>query len=383
MSANYIPTPHQPLLYTQPSDGDTKPVASINVFAQGLADAVAATATIPFNWEKSSGTTHNLERGAWQNLDQAWWGVGTGGNDFLEQSLDCARTWNDKILALGSALVCVDIAFRDGDGQGVILCGDAGKSVYTGVRTGYNSTTWTVHAAALSAQVSDGRIDNDAVSSKFVACYRVGATGQRIDTSITGTAFSAATIPAAWTGYTGIKGPTVGCNGLGKAIAWFHDDVNNLFRILRSSDMATWTETTQIPVIASAHLAAASVITRPVYSSVYGAWIIAASTTNTARQSEVWKSTDDGATWTNVSGATSNDMVIQDLAFVAGVLVAANDDGRIFFSPNLGVTWKLATTNPITNPHRPGFRGVNGQIVQWNAGDKTTFASLRYGAAGV
>lgn len=376
----YSPTPVQQTSYTAPADGGVKDAASVDVMLKALADGLAASSTIPFNWQKSSATTHNLKRGAWQAIDQAWWGVGDGGNDFLEASLDGGRSWKDHAADLGSALVCIDVAFSSA-GVGLVVTGAAGKDVYTGAHTSYGVNAWTHHAGVLTAQMSGGLVDRDDVNGVFLVCYRTGAAGMHIDSSPAGVVFTAAALPAGWTGYAGAINPAIGCNASGHSIAWFYDGA--VFRVLRSSDGLNWAETTIVPAISLASLTATGIFSQPVYDPVYGLWYIAASTTTGTRQSEVWKSADNGANWTKAIGPSANDMVIQDLAVIAGVLLAVGDSGRIFYSADVGTTWKLAGCNPIASAARPGLRAANGQALVWNSADKTTFGSHRYGAAGV
>lgn len=373
MSTTFTPTPADISTYTEVADGDNQNGASVGVMLEALANAAAATARVPFNWGKSSGTTHNLKRGAWFNGDQAWFGVGDGGVDFLEVSFDGGRSWKDLISSLGSSLSIADIATNDTNT--IITVAETVRTTYVGTKTAYGAYTFVAHTNAILHALTLGALSWDASHSKFLACYRSSTTGVFVESSPDGVTFTAATLPGSWTGSFSSE-PVVESNATGKSVALFYDNGATTYRTVHSSDGATWSATDVAAGLT------ASVVTRPVYNPILNEWYFAASKTAGGRQTEILRSANDGATWTSLGGGAA-DMALQNMVCVIGVLVGVNDDGRIFFSVDRGQSWKLATCNPIASAAKPGMRAANGQIVVWNSADKTTFATARHGAAGV
>ncbi len=373
MSTDYTPIPVQPAKYTQPLDGDAKDVASILPFLQGLADGVASTATFPFNWSRSATTTNNLDRGAYLAADQAWFAVGHGAADYFEISLDSARTWINGATATG--LTFHDVA-SDGVSKLVVVI-EGFKTTMIVTRTAYGAYTTATHLNALNNVFTTGAIDYDAVHAKFFACYRSTSVGVFLESSPDGITFTTIVLPVTWAGIFTSE-PVVTCSSLGKIIALFYDNGASLYRNVHAADGATFTAGADV-----AATLAATAVTHPVYEPILDEWYFAASKTVGGRATEIFRSIDDGATWTALGGGVAADMALQSIVTLAGILIGVNDDGRIFFSVDRGVTWKLAGLNSITTPATPGMRVANGQIVVWNSADKTTFSTLRYGAAGV
>ena len=377
MSATFTPTPVEQKTYTQPASGDNKDVSSILPFLQGLADGLAALPRIGENWLPKATSAHNLQRGTWSVREQAWYAVAPGGNDAADVSYDGGRTWA-AITPGSSTLACEDCAASSSAGH-VVIINSGSRSVYKGTYSGFGSVAWSTTTNALSVSPTAGtpKVTFDPVHAAWVVAYRNGSSGMKAEASTNGTAYTAATLPTAWSGYTGTAAaPQLLANELGTTVAWFYDNVATLFRIMFSADGgATWTESTSI----AATTFTPAVVGKPAYESVLGEWYLVASKTST-RQTQVLRSTDGGVSWIDVGCATS-DMALQDVVAVNGILVGVNDDGRIYRSTDRGVTWALVTTNPITSAARPYLRKGDGQLVVWNAADKTIFATLRMGAS--
>lgn len=379
MSSEYTPTPVQLVQMLQPSDGDTKPAASVQVGMQGLANGVAAGPTVPFNWQPSGTTTNNLKRGSYSKKDQAWFGVGDGGNDFLEVSYSSGRKWTNLASSLGSLLPCVDVAM-DQAGNGVILTTGSTK-VYKGSWTAYGSITWAMNTN-LHNTVTDGRICWDQSHSVWAVIYRTGASGIIVETSPNGTTWTQQTVTTAFSGYTGTTAsPRIFCSPTGTMISAFHDSATDITHIMRSTNGgSTWTEVADITgAFAGATVSIAQ-------DPVLGAWYVSVTIGSPSRKTDFFTSTNDGVTWTYSAAQsfTTQDMALVELAVLASAVVAMGDDGRVFYNPAGGVagSWFLVTTNPITSAALPGMRVGDGQLMVWNPSDKTSYASLRYGGVG-
>lgn len=330
------------------------------------------------NWHAAVGTTHNLERGAWSTKEQTWYGVGHGGNDFLERSQDSGRTWVDLTAALGGGgLAVMDVGVDDAGN--LLLVNQGSRNVYYGAYGGYgfasSGGSWTNVPNALTAAPSGARVAWESGAGVFIVVYRVGATGFRVDTAPTST-FTAQAIPAKWTAYAGSNDAEIGV-GNGRALATFFDDSGAELkqRVMRTTNGGVaWTESTFVPTLTGNP----AWWSRPTYNTLRDEWYILVSR-GAPVGTELWRSTDGGATWAKVGGFA---LEAHSLAALGDLLICVLADGREAYSLNRGVTWKLGNRSPQTSAVKLTVCVGGGGFVFWNSGDKTSFATSRVGDVG-
>jgi hypothetical protein len=353
-----------------------------NAFDLAESLLVATGQSPAINWLPKSSSTHNLKRGAFCAKNQTWYLVGDGGADFLDASPDFGRSWVSLTGSLGSVLVLIDAAC-DTAGN-VVLVGYGSRSIYKGTYVSQASTTWAATANALSVSPTQSvSIDFEPTSAKFVTTYRNGVLGHKVDWSANGTVWSPGTLPANWTAYTGTNNPEIACIA-GQSVAVFVDATTPRYNAMYSTDGGnTWANANIAPSISGANLAAQSTISKPTYDSVTGTWYFAVSSVSGTRQTEVWSSTNPaGGVWTRKYYSSLSDIVMQDLQAIGTLLVASNDDGRIVFSVDGGVSWKWCACNPGTTT-RTFLRAAQGGLLMTNAPDKAIFSSMRIGNGGL
>lgn len=325
------------------------------------------------NWQAGSPTTHNLKRGAWSPIDQAWFGIGDGGNDFLEVSYDHGRNWTDLAASLGAGRVLTAVAVASG---GNVAVTTNTRNVYKGLRTAFGAYTWSDNANVLSVAPSAmSSMVWDDTHGRFVVVYRSGAVGHVDYGTNPAVAFTASVLPAAWSTYAGTKTPEIQFGG-GRLIAAYLDVSVPRLNIMRSLDGgATWTNVQKTLSDSAANLTAQSIMTRPTYDDANGAWYIAVSSTAGVPATEILKSTDGGATWNSVY---FDALILHDLQAFGALLVAITSDHRIIFSTDGTSSWygsQLLTGTAV----QMWLAFGGGGFVTWNSADKTSFLSMRFG----
>lgn len=355
---------------------------------QALLDLLGHTPAL--NWHGKGTSTHNLRRAVYSPKDAGIWvAVGPGGNDFADISTDYGKTWTSLTGSLGAAIAIDDCACSTA-GTFALVC-EATRTVYKGARTAFNTFTWTstVNALTIAPTAFSCVVDYEPNAALFVSLYRNGASGQRCDTSATVNAAwtnRTASLPAVWTAYTGTNSPELTCTGLaqganpGISVGIFVDaGATPKYNTARSTDGgATWTGVQLTPNIAQADLATNSTCSKPAFDEVNGLWYIAVSSSSN-RQTEVWKSTDNGLTYALTKFFTTGmDVVLHDIAAIGALLVGINDDGRIIYSTDQGVTWKWGTGNGTSSASRCFLRVGAGGFLHVDQTNKWLIPSHRF-----
>ena len=378
MAGVYTPTPVKVTSYTALADGDYPDAAAWRVWLEALSDALAYAQEggegVAANWHAGGATAFNLSRLAFGELDGVWAGCTPGGNDQLETSHTYGKAWVDQ--SAGKATkVLIDLAF---DASGNLVVITSTRDVYKLTRTAYVTWTYANTATALSANASGGAVDYEATAGLWLACYREGALGHKLDSSSNGTAWTARTLPATWTGYTGGNDPWIGSRP-GHSIALFADPTTAAkVEIVYSANGTAWTGTSVTSVaLSQAEMTAGNIVTRPVYDPTSAAWFFALSGT-TVDKCEIWKSVDEGANWTIAATHTTKDVAVNSLAVVGGELVGVTTKGRIMASANAGVTWRWVA-GLAGSAGQARMRDGGGGAISVNATDKTTRYTARAG----
>ena len=352
---------------------DIDHAAAVDSVQMALVDSYSAVQS----WPIKGTNTNNIKRGFYSVKDQAWFAVGNGGNDFLEVSYDYGRTWTNLAGSLGGALACLDVtAATTGD----VAVMTAARTIYRGQRTAYGTYTWTTNANMLVAAPAGGGCDYEATAAKFIAVYRTGAVGHADYTASPSTAWTGGTVAAAWSTYVGAKDPEVTAIP-GLAIAAYVDASVPRLNIMNSPDGgANWNNVQKTLVMSAADCSANSTMSKPAYNAYRNEWYITVSTTTGTRRTEVYRSTDAGATWTLVV-TVSADFVAQDLVAINDLIVMTNDDNRIAYSTDRCATWKLAT-RLVGSASRAFIRAGGGGLMSWNSVDKTSLSTVRTADSG-
>jgi len=315
-------------------------------------------------------------RSAWSETEQSWYACGQpGAGAGLMRSQDAGRSWTDITAACGAAGELLDLTVST---AGTVVCLALGtRTAYVGVPSSYGALSgggaWTASANALGAVPTTASVDYEPTAGNFVTLYRVGATGFRAEYDPDGIApWTAALLPAAWSGYTGSKNAEIACRA-GHAVGVFFDDggAPARYRIIRSSSGgSSWAETTITPASF-----APDELCKPVYSAVLGAWFFSGTKTAPPTGTEIFRSTDDGATWTSIAVLPSG-LLFRSLAVLGPLLVAVHSDGRLFVSVD-GVSWTFMTAYPVTTG-KPFLRAGGGGLLALSPSDTWAAATLRF-----
>jgi hypothetical protein len=159
----------------------------------------------------------------------------------------------------------------------------------------------------------------------------------------------------------------------GRAIAVFYDDGASLIRTLRSTDAFGTNGVSDFAptVITPANF---NRVSKPCYDPDSTRWyIMAEGFAAGVAVTEIFESTDGGATWTSVG---SFHLDCHSMASVGRELACVASDGRIVYSIDRGRTWFLASRQKQTNPFFYTLAGGGGGFMFWNSGDKRAFSSL-------
>lgn len=377
MSSTYTPIPRKNTGYTMPSDGDTPDAASVRVTLEALADqsgyverggeGTAAT------WFGYGNAVYNSSKFAFSPVDQSWAAVSQGGIDQLETTHNSA-SWVDQVALLGAGKILLDVAF---DGSGNLIVLTSTQALYKLTRSAYATWAGGLTGNVLTASPAGGALDFDPTSSLLVAVYRTA--GIKLDTSANATAWTNQTLPAAWSGYAGTSNPELGISSTGKLVAaLLNPGASANFEIIYSSNGTAWSGVTKTAsILSAAEMTAGARITRPTYDPTSKWWFLIISGT-TVDKAEVWKSTDDGATWSVVTTMTSKDVSVHSLCVIGGELVAVTTKGRIMVSSDFGATWRfVAGLGGTAGQWRIRSGGGGGIVI--NSNDRTTRVTARVG----
>lgn len=331
------------------------------------------------SWPIRGTTTNSLSRSAFGAKDQVWFATGTGGTDFGEWSVDFGRTWTN--IGMASGLTFTDSAL---DASGNVAIITSIRTVVKGTRTAYSTWAWGASVNMLTTTSGGSSLDFDATSGNFIAVYRPGASGFNVDTTTDpAVAWTSRTVPSGtWTaGYTGSNNPEITCIP-GRAIAVFCDAATPRLNLMWSSNGGvTWANVQQTLTMAAAQ-AATSILSKPAYDSARAEWYVAIAGTVGTKSTEVYRSTDGGLSWAQTANLTSKDWASSDIAAIGDLLVMTNYDGRIAYSIDRGVTWKLGIKY-VGASTRMNLRSGGGGFITLNPNDKIALASVRTGDNGM
>lgn len=380
--STYTPTPASITAFTAVTDGSTEDAALFAPFLEGLANQAAWVAdggdASALNWANGGASTHNLKRMAYYAADDTWFGVGDGGNNFLESSVSFGRSWTDlaaTLAAIPATKVCEDIAVNTANGS--ITITTSTRDTFKGTRTAFATYTWVLTSNAITTAPTASSLAYEPTAALMICVYRVTTTGFRVDTSTDGVTWVNRTVPAAFSGYTGTSNPEVGAIA-GRAIACFiSTSASATIETMYSTDGGvTWTGVTLTSGIAPADFTGCR-ITRPVYDTNAALWWFAVSST-TADSAEVWSSSDGGVSWTVVKTFTAKDVEVQSASMVGPAWAMCTKKGRIMVSKDHGATWRWVAANDGTASSF-AMRGNDAGALVLNASDKTSFRSHRAG----
>lgn len=279
---------------------------------------------------------------AFSVIEQAWYLI-QNSSITAYRSVDFGKTWTSFSLAVATAggSTSADIAI---DTAGNIVVFASATASQDATFTAYGVPTFTNRAAVFpGGQV--GGIVYEPVSGNWVALGNATSAAAWVYTSSNRSTWTARTLPGTWT-TTGSFNSTIGVGGGLIVAAYLTAGVASQFRTIRSSNGGvTWTNDQVVACNAGISLAGgSSSITRPVWSSTDSLWYIACHQLS-PRKTQVFSS-PDGITWTTAATLLTNDCNFAGLQVLGSLLVAWNEDGRLFASINQGVNWYRCGATP-------------------------------------
>lgn len=345
--------------------------------AQGALNAVGQSPAL--NWGPPVALSITPIATAWSDAEQAWYAV-AGSSTVVKRSPDFGKTWGS-----GGSMTAMstfgDLAI-DTSGN---ICMASGVAVQEGPLVAYGTPiVWTNHAAALGASGGATQIVFEPNSGKWCVIGSITSSNAWVYTSTNRSTWTASTVPGTWTASGFPASVSIGA-GNGILVATMVNQTTTQFRTMRSADGGvTWTNDQAIVQNAgiSLSIAGGCFTTRPAWSATDQLWYVAVGQTGT-RKTQVFSS-PDGITWTSAAALLSNDCNFTNIVALDSLLVAVNDDGRIFCSTNKGANWSRCgmTAAPAAPagiwPGTCTFKAGGGGIMNLTSGNNG-IPSMRFG----
>jgi len=365
------------LLVSLHGNGASWPLSSWNntVYDMNLAQMELP----PLNFGSAVSTAAlNIKRGYFYAVDQQWFAVGDGGNDYLVTSPDFGKSWISLVGLLGASLPLIDVSAQTTGNVLSILCSGT-RTVYSGARSAYHTYTFASHVNAVSHSVSDGRLAWENTAALFIAAYRSGASGIYVDTSPDSVTWTARAVPAAWSGYTGTAATPQMKAIPGRVIAAFLDDTaapTAKINIMYSTNGGVGWTNVQVNLDV-AMSGATSHVAHPTYDRSTGYWYVLVYDTM-AQVSMILRSTDGGVSWSNLVTTPTITGYLTSIAALPGCRVFLSNDHRVIVTSD-DTHYYLVGQNVETNTVILDLREGGGGLMVWNPADKTSWASSRLG----
>src|SRR5260221_5247562 len=222
-------------------------------------------------------------------------------------------------------------------------------------------------------------VDWDEISGNFITVYRNGASGFHAEHGAAGPPFTrGASIPGAWTAYTGSNNAEIGCSRghpVGTTLACFYDATGSVqkLNVMRSTDGGTnWTNQQIAPPLDLL------LVSKPAFNKDAKRWYVAGS--SSLPRVYIYESTDDGVTSAIV--ATINRWHCHSIVASGELLVLLGKDQRIAYSVDRGVTWRFEARRLPATVATMHLLAGGGQLFFTNNVAKNAFSSLRIGNVG-
>lgn len=353
MSSVYSPAPIRLGDITLVDDGDPKTAAGINTPIEAVADGVeflnehvdAAESNIDTLETRADLTAiltlpivatsiGDMKDAAFDVANRHWYVV--GGTENVRRSTDMGLSWSasSEVASVGSDEDCFAI---DVDLTGNVVV--ATNTRYAFEKTGATSVWTRVDVSGSGSGAQPGAVAFDPIRSKWALLYNTSSGGAGIYTSSNRTSWSL--IPRDGYGdfarlYTVVRIAANKTTGRLVAVGVTSGTVS----VMTSDDGGdTWTERDDFAV----GFTAESLSLSPAQS---GTWHLTAGRSTGGYRSEVWSSTDDGASFARLSTLTASQ--IFRVARLRGALVATANvttpDGTqirdVVYSLDGGVTWR-------------------------------------------
>lgn len=201
----------------------------------------------------------------------------------------------------------------------------------------FDGSAWTVRTTSgLATGGGHTPVAYDPVHNLWCVLQTGAAGGVRPYTSSNRTAW---TLRAAVTASTNAAQARMACKkSTGRLVAVVAFDAGADLKVSTSDDGGiTWTARTDIPnTIVATDAFSCSLM----YNATTNTWIYVMCETTGTPTCKVWRSSDDGVTWTNV--ATLANHALREVAAVGYMLVSVTSAGDIVYSLDDGATWKPA-----------------------------------------
>ncbi|HEY2369954.1 MAG TPA: sialidase family protein, partial [Polyangiaceae bacterium] len=280
----------------------------------------------------------NLIAAAWDVFNAEWWATASSTNDTVAVSKDFGHTWTDVTPgASGIALqsVAVDLA-------GNVVCVGHSSDLY---EFNASTSTWT-HRAGAFASPTLSEVAFEPVNGLWIAYENTGFAFMKVHTSTDRATWTdqGSHLPAALGG-DGVHfyQPRLGVGGGRIVVAILQNAGTVAVSGCAGTDPTTWTTAATItPTITSP-----TAVSDPVYVASVATWFLAIVGSGASHAAtEVWKSTDGGATWTKAAtlGGTTRAIALVQLAVLDRLVTGLDSAGVVVYSLDDGATWKISGT---------------------------------------
>jgi hypothetical protein len=334
---------------TVPSDGDTPIRASdVIVPVQGVYDRTEANKLRIDALTRSLlqlGSRNAIGTGGgkviYSQADGAFWAVGgaSAGSDIIRHSTD-RTAWQNVTLSSSISQPFLDL---DVDGSGNLVVGASGASQVMDIaRSGFFPAS-TATLRVLYTGTATSSVVFDPVRARWCVAGNDTIGGQKVFHSTNRSSWTAATSP-----FTGSQRPRLWVNKVSGRIVGMNTNGTSTINIATSDDGGqTWTAraavTTAATTVQSTHIDMA-------YGATDGVWLMAV--TNTASFTEIWRSTDDGTSWTLRTTITGGTVVQGSGLTVIGSIwcafrVLGTTGIGLIYSEDQGLTWRYSGWRPV------------------------------------
>jgi hypothetical protein len=283
-----------------------------------------------------------------------WYGFGTG-ND-VKYSDDLGEHWTTAAHSAVSTLpgTLISSAAVDpltSNAVFAVVSTDVSAGARYALRSAAGSVSFSqVDVTGSAATPADSRVVWEPVSGRFVFLWIAAASASFYSTTGAAPWTSGGALPSA--SWNSAAAPSMAVNGLGRIVAIARSTATT-WEVMTSDDGGTsWTARTDITTTLST-----GTTTSLAYDSESAAWLWSVGETSGTHSSELWKSTDNGVTWTLLKSFSS--VAVQGIAVDGrrvwcAMALSASFNPRLVYSTDEGTTWRIAQSNLSTTSASTG-----------------------------
>lgn len=302
------------------------------------------------------------------NVYNAW--IICGDNEVAAETLNWGESVTASIVAAaGSGENCLH---GDSDPSGNTVIATATRYVFN--RTKATNLVTRVDALGSAATLNEALVAYDSVRAKWVWFGRAVGTGYMKTSSDRTTWTNSAASPLFYNDGTFTKRMAANPTS-GRILFVSYNNSPETIYVYRTDNAGTsWAET-NIPLVTLAGPEDVSLV-----YNVDGTWLLCASRSSNLQYTRIWRSTDDGITWTQVTALANT--YFTSFAAINELWVALAKTSpytflhELYWSSDRGVTW--TKSGQVFDTARGVFGAAGGFIVISSLG--SAYFSRRYGA---